>query len=145
MNLRDQVLDRLTRGVAVAHVCQMTSVPRSTVMKIGQQAGLVYRPGLDAFVRPAVHARPGTLAALIESGQGSRRTRTRRLAGQVRELVRELQHALDAERELERVAAMTEEDNAACRSWAREHGHQVGTRGRIPAAVVVAWTKAGRP
>ncbi len=28
------------------------------------------------------------------------------------------------------------------RAWAREHGHKVNERGRIPASVVAAWEKA---
>lgn len=33
-------------------------------------------------------------------------------------------------------------DTAAIRAWAREHGHQVPDRGRIPSAVLAAYTAA---
>jgi hypothetical protein len=36
------------------------------------------------------------------------------------------------------------ERNTAIREWARQHGHKVADRGRIPANVIEAYDKAGR-
>ena len=41
-----------------------------------------------------------------------------------------------------RKSATDRERTAAIRGWAREHGHKVADRGRIPAAVIDAYEKA---
>ncbi|MFG1795794.1 Lsr2 family protein [Nocardia sp. NPDC049149] len=39
-------------------------------------------------------------------------------------------------------SAVDREQSVAIRQWARKHGHNVSTRGRIPADVVAAYNKA---
>jgi hypothetical protein len=40
-------------------------------------------------------------------------------------------------------AGADRERTAAIRTWAREHGHQVADRGRIPSSVIEAYEKQG--
>ena len=42
----------------------------------------------------------------------------------------------------EKPARSTREDASAIREWAREHGHQVSDRGRIPKSVIEAYQAA---
>jgi nucleoid-associated protein Lsr2 len=42
----------------------------------------------------------------------------------------------------EKPARSKREDTAAIRGWAREHGHQVSDRGRIPKSVIAAYQAA---
>lgn len=42
-------------------------------------------------------------------------------------------------------ATLTKEERADCRAWAIAIGAQVGEKGRIPAAIVLAWIEAGSP
>ncbi|MBW9118867.1 Lsr2 family protein [Microbacterium trichothecenolyticum] len=42
-------------------------------------------------------------------------------------------------------AGFTKPERLACRAWAAANGHELGTAGRIPAAIVDAWVAAGKP
>jgi hypothetical protein len=42
----------------------------------------------------------------------------------------------------DRRPAARRQDNAAVRAWAKDNGHEVSERGRIPAAVIAAYTAA---
>ena len=43
----------------------------------------------------------------------------------------------------EKLARANREETAAIRQWARENGHQVSNRGRIPKSVIEAYQAAG--
>lgn len=140
--LRDLVVDMLRAGQAVAYVCRVTNVPRGTVMRVGGQEGLVYRPGLDSFVTAMPDRTEQDMLALLRRGERARSVKARAAAQRVRSAVVQLQHELELEAaEL----AYREAPHGRVREWARKNDVTVTARGPVPRSTYVAWVNAGQP
>lgn len=139
--LRRQVQQLLAAGKTVAYVCRVTGAPRHAVRDVGEQSGLSFIPGIDAFVpHPTKHA--ASADELIRLGLIAPTERCRNLAN------RALDALLAVSAELDRIEARRargEHDPVHVRAWAAAAGVACPSRGPVPSAVLTAWEKAGRP